>query len=356
MLDSAVPRGNHMTKRSLLALAAVLAAAPAARAEDETPRTYEAYQRASSLTCVGDPGFTLPAPEAFEAHGFTVEVRGAVAKLRRKGASPHAGKARLGVLAGIKDLEPATKRSLDAFYAEFEKQGVDAVLVGGDTAYGELELEDILSYLGEKKLPVIAIMGNNESRSAFNRATLAAWKKHPLVLNGNLLRRVDGDGFDVVSLGGYHDKAFASTSGACLYRDADVAALAGLAAQADDPVVLLLHGPPKGEGKAAIDFVPGSAGNVGDVRLTKAIAGAKIPVVVAGHILEAGARATDGSGKKAVPEGKAAKTLFLNPGQANSLPYSLSLGWTSYGTAAIVELGGGQASWKLLKAERPAAP
>jgi len=338
-------------RRAATLLALCLAAADA-RA-DEEPLTFESWQRQSSLVCVGDPTLRLPSPDVREAHGFTITAEGAIVKLRRASSS-HPGELRLGVLNAIKDLEPWTRAGLAHLLERFHAADVDVILVGGDTAYGELELEDVFLWLGEHaQRPVVLGLGNNESRAAFNRAATSAWRKFPHVLNGNLVRRFDLDGADVLTLGGYHDKAFASTSGSCLYPEAAVTGLPALAAGTDDPTVLLLHGPPKGDGKDAIDFVPGG-GNVGDARLGPAIAAGKIPVVIAGHILEAGGRATDGGGKKAVAAGKFGKSLWLNPGQANGLPYEPTGGPVGWGVGAIVTVKkSGEASFELVRAPKP---
>ncbi len=339
-------------RRAMLLSTCLLAGAAAAEAEE--PLTFEAWQRQSSLVCVGDPALRLPTPDVRDAFGFTLTVDGATAKLTRTAASTHPGELRFGVLNGIKDLEPWTRAGLELFLARFEQADVDAILIGGDSAYGELELEDVFVFLGERtRRPVVLGIGNNESRAAFNRAATSAWRKHPQLLNGNLIRRFDLAGADVLTLGGYHDKAFVSASGSCLYPESAVTGLPALAAQADDPVVLLLHGPPKGDGKEAIDFVPGG-GNVGDARLNGAITAAKIPYVIAGHILEGGGRATDGGGKRPVAAGKRSKALWLNPGQANGLPYEVNGGATGWGLAAILTIQKGEASYELLRAPKPA--
>lgn len=316
------------------------------------PADFEAFQKAYPTVCVGDPSVTIANPESHTVAGFSFELSGATATLRRTGESPHPGEVRLGVLSGIKEFDKATQKALDLFLGEFEKAGVDAVLVGGDSAYTSKDLKALFLRLGATKLPVLAISGNNESRTHFNRAVLEAWRVHKNVLNMNLVRRVDGTGFDVVSLPGYHLKQFASASATCIHKAEQVVALKEVAVEKDDPVVLLAHGPPLQAGKHGLDWIP-DAGNVGDEHLANAIKNAGIRFGIHGHILEAGARATDRTGKKTVPQNKFRKELFVNPGQANSLPYSLTLGWISYGTAAILTLKDGKGAWKLLKSPQP---
>jgi hypothetical protein len=116
-------------------------------------------------------------------------------------------------------------------------------------------------------------------------------------------------------------------------------------------VVLLVHGPPKQAGKNALDHVPG-VGNVGDEQLNELIEKNKIPFGVFGHILEAGARGTDLSGKP-LPQKKPHKALYLNQGSANALPWKLNDGTTSYGLAALLTIDGKQGSYEVLRAPKP---
>jgi Icc-related predicted phosphoesterase len=163
------------------------------------------------------------------------------------------------------------------------------------------------------------------------------------------VRRVEADGFTLVSLPGYYDKRFFHESAGCQYKADDAGELSRIAKGAPSPVVLVSHGPPRQDGKAAID-VTDDGHNVGDPDLATAIAEAKIPFGVFGHILEAGGRATDLEGKKTIKPGQAAASMYINPGPAFADPWGLNGGAVSHGMAAILNIKGGKGEWQQIKA------
>ncbi|MGI5861389.1 MAG: metallophosphoesterase family protein [Myxococcales bacterium] len=335
----------------LLTAALVAFTSSPALAEDEAPpASWDEYQGAHSLSCKGS-GEPLAKPETRQHAGFEYTFHGTWAKVRRLGEPRKSEEIKLGVLSGIKELDPPTRAALDGFFARFKAEGVEAILVGGDSAERESHLEEVFAYLAACELPVFVVIGNWESRAPFNRALRLVAREHPNVVNMSFARRIDADGYDVVGLGGYTERAYAKSGGVCLYKKEDVDELVALAGQADDPVVLLMHGPPLQKGQRAIDFVPG-AGNVGDPSITEAIKRAKIAFGVHGHILEAGGRATDLAGKP-LAEGKLHPALFLNPGPASALPWKLNDGKMSYGLAAILTLKGKSARYEILRASKP---
>jgi Icc-related predicted phosphoesterase len=333
--------------RSFPALAVVVAAS-IALAEDAAPTNTAEYEKAHQYDCNG-PLEKLSAPDVKELGNYRYDFLGGTVKARRK-TKRKGAEVKIGVLAGLK--EPDVKQNLEEFLAEFHKQDVEVVFVGGDTAEQPEDLDVIYAMLAEKtQLPILAIAGNTERGGAHNYAIQKLRDQGKLnLINMDMVRRFDGDGFDVASLGGYYDKTYVHATGVCIYSAADVAVIAAAAKESDDPVVLLTHGPPRQEGKEAIDFVPG-AGNVGDPALTDVIKEAKIAFGVHGHILEAAARATDLAGKP-VPEKKLLKSFFLNPGSANPLPWKLNSGTTSYGLAAVVTMKGKEAKYEVLKAPK----
>jgi len=166
------------------------------------------------------------------------------------------------------------------------------------------------------------------------------------------VRRVEGDGFTLVSLPGYYDSRYIHESAGCRYKPEDAQELTRIARGAASPVVLVTHGPPRQEGRAALD-VTEDGHNVGDPDLTSAIAEARINFGVFGHILEAGGRATDLEGKKPVKPGLAVSALYLNPGPAFADPWGLNSGGVSHGMAAILTLRNGQGEWQQVKAGAP---
>ncbi|MHB8877886.1 MAG: metallophosphoesterase family protein, partial [Myxococcaceae bacterium] len=337
--------------RTALLLALCLSAS--SLAQGEPPRTFAEYEAAHAFECNG-PLDRLPEADVVEHGGLRYELQGSTARVRKPGA-PSRGPVKVGVLSGIKDLEPETREALLGFFAELKKQQVQAVLIGGDTAEEPGDLEKVYGFLVEQTdLPLLAIAGNSERGGAHNYAIQKARAGHPNLLNMDIVRRFDGEGFDVVALGGYYDKKFMRMAGGCAYGAADVATVGAAAKECDDPVIFLAHGPPRQRGQAAIDYVP-EAGNVGDLELTEVIKAAGIPFGVFGHILEAGGKATDLGGAP-LAEKKLHKALYLNPGSANPLPWKLNSGQTSHGLAAVLTVEGKQARYELLRAPKKAPP
>jgi Icc-related predicted phosphoesterase len=332
-------------RMNALVLLLALPLAPAARAEEEgesegPPKTFDAYAYEYESTCVGAIDGKQAADEVYDLGEFHYVLNGARVKITRTKPRTVPGEIRLGVLSSIKDDEKETRANLDDYLARFKAAAVDAILVGGDTALNEPEFEPILTRLAALGVPVLSVIGNAENRSAFNRGHLETFRKHRNVMNMDLVRVADLDGFDVVSLPGYFDPRYTHQPGYCMYKPADARSLKQLVESVEGPVVLLTHGPPKQSGKAAIDFVP-AAGNVGDPDLTEVISASKIPFGAFGHILEAGGKATDLTGKKEIKPGTYSETLYLNPGSANSLPWRMNSGPDSYGMAAILTLTAG---------------
>ena len=330
-------------------LCCVLLCSSLALAED-----FSAWEERYQFDCNGPFEHFSPA-DVKEREGWRFEHTGATVKVTRLKA--RAGKKPvLGLLAGIKDLEPETKTMLDVFIAGFEKADVDAIVIGGDSSSEPDVLDQILEYLGKAtSRPLLVVAGNMERGAALNYAILKQRKAGAThLLNLDVIRRYDGDGVDVLGLGGYHDKAYLHLAGGCIYQQKDIDALERAAAAADDTVVLLTHGPPRQKGQQAIDYVPG-ADNVGDPHLSELIAKAKISFGIHGHILEAAGRATDGTGKP-VAQKKLHPTLFVNQGSANPLPWKLNDGTTSYGLAALLTIDGKKASYEFLRGPKPRTP
>lgn len=314
---------------------------------------FAAWEERNQFDCNGPFEHFEPA-DVKEVEGFRYEHTGGTVKVRRTKPRGGAKKVVFGVLAGLKDLDPETKALVDGFLASFEKADADAIIVGGDTSSEPDQLEAILGYVaGATKRPILVIAGNMERGAALNYAVAKLRKGGALhLLNMDLIRRYDGDGADIASIGGYHDKAFLHLAGGCIYKDKDLDAVERAAMAADDPVILLSHGPPRQKGQQAIDYVPG-ADNVGDARLSDIIKRAKIPFGISGHILEAAGKATDASGHP-LPAKKPHPSLFLDQGSANPLPWKMNDGTTSYGLAAILTVQGKTASYEVLKGAKPA--
>jgi Icc-related predicted phosphoesterase len=328
--------------KSLTCLVVLLAGV--ASAED-----FEGFEDRFQFDC-NAPFEHFSPPEVKSLPPFTLEHTGATLKLRRD--KPRK-KVVLGVLAGIKDLEPETKTLLDQFITRFEKDDVDAIVIGGDSSSEPDGLDAILGWLvARTKRPLLVIGGNMERGAALNYAILKQRKAGAThLLNLGMIHRVDFDGLDVVSVSGYHDRAFLHLTGGCIYKDKDLTAAEEAVKAADDPVLLLTHGPPRMKGQQALDYVPG-ADNVGDPRLTELIKSAKIPFGISGHILEAAGKATDLTGHP-LPQKKPLPSLYLDQGSANPLPWKMNDGTTSYGLGAVLTVEGKKASYEILRGEKP---
>jgi Icc-related predicted phosphoesterase len=318
----------------------------------QAPSTQAQWEEAAQFDCIGL--FThFATPDVKTLGGFRLEYTGATVKLRRS-ASGKPKAIRLGLLAGIKDLDPETKARVEDFLASFEKADVDAIVIGGDTSSEPAMLETIFTFLVQAtKRPLLVIAGNMERGASLNYALtkVRTEQKADHLVNMDLVRRADFDGADVVSLGGYHDKAFLHLSGGCIYQDKHLDQLEQAAGAADDPVVMLSHGPMRQKGQQALDFVPG-ADNVGDPRLTALVQRAKIPFGITGHILEAAGKGTDATGK-VLPPKKPHPVLFVNQGSANPLPWKMNDGTTAHGLAAILTIQGKLGSYEVLRGPKP---
>ncbi len=332
--------------------AAVLAMLLSTLARAEGPTTEDEWLEANQFDCIGPfTHFAPPDVKTFE--GFRYEFTGATVKVRREARKPGAP-LRFGLLAGIKDLEAETKTTLERFLSDFEKADVDAVVIGGDSSSEPATLEAIFDFLAKAtRRPLLLIAGNMERGAALNYAIGTLRKAHgyPHLLNLDLLRRADFEGADLVTLGGYHDKAFLHLPGGCVYAEKHLDQLEAAVTAADDPVVLLTHGPMRQKGQQALDFVPG-AENVGDPRLTSIVQRLKIPFGITGHILEAAGKGTDLAGKVLAPR-KLHPALFVNQGSANPLPWKMNDGTTAHGLAAILTVDRKQASYEVLRGPKP---
>jgi Icc-related predicted phosphoesterase len=356
-----------MKKAMLLLVAiAILASAFAAEAEEkaakpsgdkegdvsapwelkpEKIKDWDEYLEKYSLSCIGPVNKTIEKPLEMQIAGKTWVFEGYKARIT-KGADPRR-EIRLGVMSGTKDWAEETQANLKYFVEQFKAEAIEGLILGGDVAYEEEDLRNIVKLLAEPGWPVLVVIGNNDSRGDFNRTVRKIVKKHPNLINMDMIRLVQGDGLDFISLPGYYDRKFTRGNSSCTYKEENVRELIPLSEETKNPIFLITHGPMKQEGPNAIDYAF-EAGNVGDPVLTEVIKETKIKFAVMGHIIEAGGKATDLSGKKVIKPGEWAPQLFVNPGSAQSLPWNLHDGRTSHGMAAIMYIKGGKAKYKLL--------
>ncbi|HYV43465.1 MAG TPA: metallophosphoesterase [Myxococcaceae bacterium] len=271
-------------------------------------------------------------------------------RLTFKDAAP-GGKLVLGVLGPINEDSGQNLFVLKRYLQFFKEQGVQVVVVSGDTGEVASGIQRALEAVADSGVPVLAVAGNRECGTDFKKGLERAQKTHANLVNMNVVRAVELKEATVVSLPGYHDPNFISCATGCRYDKGTLDEVVKAAKESKSPVILLSHGPPKGAGNKALDYAV-NGGNVGDAEINKAIAAAGITFGIFSNIKEAGARATDLEGTALVPQDKPVKALFLNPGPADSTRWEMNDKTPGYGFAATLTINGKEASWKLYKSAK----
>jgi hypothetical protein len=257
----------------------------------------------------------------------------------------------IGVIASVNDAASDTLEAVDGYLRDFATRGVELVIVAGDSGESQKDIEAVLRRVAASGLPVLAFPGNVEPRDAFVAAAAAVHKDVPALIDGMVVRRIDWDDVTILTLPGHADpKYIRAGAKGCHYLPADVKALAALAKDAKAPVLLAAHTPPRGKGAAAVDWHYDGE-HTGDPELAKLITSAAIPFGIFPNIKEAGGSASsDVDGEKPVAAAEKSATLYLNPGAANTLPWTLNDGSTANGMAAVLEIQGGKASYEVISA------
>ncbi|MEO0813432.1 MAG: metallophosphoesterase, partial [Myxococcota bacterium] len=226
-------------------------------------------------------------------------------------------------------------------------RGVEWLVVNGDIAIEELDLEDAIQILGESGVPTIMVLGNSESRSSFARAYATKSKKYPNLVNGTWVRKIMADDAEFWTLPGYYSKSFVYQGAGCRYKRDDVRKMTKeLQPAGNDPIVLISHGPPRGKGKRAIDVITDKT-NVGDEAMSELIRKKAIPFGIFGHILESGGRGVGSDLSTPVKPKNPAKALYVNAGSISGDPWGMNDGSTSYGMAVLMVIEGGKATYEV---------
>jgi Icc-related predicted phosphoesterase len=267
-------------------------------------------------------------------------------------ADPHPdGKLVLGVLGPINEASGENLFALRRDVAFFAKSQADAIVVTGDVGEVASGIERAVDELAQSGLPVLVVIGNRECRADYNDGVRAAQQKHPNVVDLNAIRAVEFPEATLVSLPGYHDPNYINCDTGCRYTQGTLQDVVTLAEGSKAPVVLVSHGPPRGEGSQAIDYAE-SGGNVGDPQINQAITAAKIHFGLFSNIKEAGGRATDLAGTTRIPQDTFVDSLFLNPGPAGAEGWRMNDGHTGHGYAALLTVKDGKAAWTVLAAQK----
>jgi Icc-related predicted phosphoesterase len=260
-----------------------------------------------------------------------------------------------GVLGPVNEDSGLNMLALKKYVKFFQDEKADAIVVTGDVGEVATGIGRVLEELGATKLPVFVIIGNRECRAEYTDGLTAAKAKAPNIVNLNEVRVVEFPELTLVSLPGYHDANYINCKTGCQYVKSTVAEVVRAAKEAKTPVALVAHGPPHGNGNQALDFA-GAGGNVGDEAITKAIGEGNIAFGLFSNIKEAGGRATkDADGTQLAKEGEASKTLFLNPGPADTMGWDMNDSTKSVGMAAVFTVKDGQGTYKMLRLKPPSA-
>ena len=251
----------------------------------------------------------------------------------------------LGILGPINEDSGRNMLALRKYLEFFAEEKANAIVVTGDVGEVSDGIARVLKLLASSRLPVLVVIGNRECRADFSQGVAVAQKELSNIVNLNQIRAVEFAEATLISLPGYHDPNYINCASGCRYYRSTVDELVQLAKDSATPVMLISHGPPRGEGSQALDYAI-LGGNVGNPEINRAIQEGKIAFGAFSNIKEAGARATDLPGTTVIPPSTPAKSLFLNPGPADSMRWEMNDGTKSYGMAAVLTIEGGQGSWK----------
>ncbi len=253
---------------------------------------------------------------------------------------------KIGVISAIKDVTEGTKLNFADAIAWFKSAGVEWLVANGDLALEEFDLEEVIDMLGRSGLPVLIVLGNSESKGSFARAYKDRSEKFPNLINGVLVRQIIADDVEFWTLPGYFDKRFAHAGAFCSYNEDHVTELGKtLKPGGMSPLALVSHGPPRGKGRQALDWVAAGE-NVGDETMAALIKSNKIPFGLFGHILEAGGAAVGTDMSKPVKSGTPIAELYVNAGSLSGDPWGMNDGSTSYGMAMLVTIKDGNATYE----------
>ncbi len=313
---------------------------------------FDAYRRFADKRggdCVGPAG-DLDQPFDFEAGGHQYRLFGHRLQQLDKDKNKVL---RIGVLSATKDDRDVTLDAIAKLIRILKKKKMDVLVVNGDIAGHDINVDEkLFPALAASGVLTIVHAGNTESCGYFNRAATKVSATHPNLINGNYVRQIELDDGVLYTLPGYHDRRFVHTGGAAHYDAEDIFDLRRMIRAGPGPKVLISHGPPKMKGKRGLDIASG-VGHVGDPAMTDMVRGTKLRFGIFGHILEAGGRGSDLKGNKRRRTKKWYKSLYVNAGTANTDPWTMLNGSTSYGMALLYELKGKKARFQVFKLTEP---
>jgi hypothetical protein len=342
-----VPHAGRAAVPLLLVL--LLAACPKRRAQTPDARPTAAadtgppaarYEACARLDPLGGDFGTI------KLFGLQLAPKGATLAAEAT-AGGRSAKLTLGVLGDTKEALPATLARLDRLVQRLSGHGVDAVILLGGIEASFEGIREVLDRL-KRAAPVLALPGDRESKSGFQAAARA---HAPKVVDLVQVRAIATPFGSLLAVPGYHlpHHLHAREQG-CSYGEEEIRALVGLARKLPGPRVLLAHGPPRGDGRAAVDRAFGQV-NVGDPLLRRLMKEADIAFGLFAHVHESAGHATTLDGEP-VREMTWSDSLLLNVGSADSVPHEDLAGRWSKGSAALVELRENRARYRMLDLAR----
>jgi hypothetical protein len=178
------------------------APAPAAEAADAVEAAPDARDASmASVSGQSDPNCVGPieagTPEALTIGGKTFERNGSTLTLQ--GEAGDAG-VRIGVLANMNQATAENLFNLRRYLEFFQKEGVELIVVAGDTGEERKDIEPMLAAVAESGLPVLAIAGNREKTADFVESVRVVRETHANLLDGNRVRHLAWHGLDVITL------------------------------------------------------------------------------------------------------------------------------------------------------------
>src|SRR5947207_3018452 len=163
-----------MTARPLVLVLVALSASFAAPASAAAPEGLAA----NGEGCAAH--LTTTAPQEVKIGDRAATSTGS--RLSFKDAAP-GGKLVLGVLGPINEDSGQNLFVLKRYLQFFKDQGVQAVVVSGDTGEVAAGIERALSAVAESGVPVLAVAGNRECGGDFKKGMARAQKTHSNLVN-----------------------------------------------------------------------------------------------------------------------------------------------------------------------------
>jgi hypothetical protein len=257
----------------------------------------------------------------------------------------------LGLLGPLDEDSDPNLLAIGRYLQFFSAQKADAIVVTGSVGETAQGIARALLALAQARLPVLVLAGSRECRADFTNGVLVAQRTASNVVNMNQVRAVEFPEATLVSLPGFHDPSYLVCATGCQYFKSTVDEVVRMAREARNPVVLVAHGSPRGDGPQALDYTSFGT-HVGDGEINRAIRDGNIPFGVFSSVREGGGRGTDAAeGGRVVSEGEASKRLYVNPGPADTVRWEMNDGTYCAGMTAVLRLTGDQASFKTFPAK-----